>query len=249
MSLLGLFQRKIRKIADNGNLLEVLDNGKELTFTFNGVIYSKISKRAVFTRQYWDYFLPAAYVFKNPRILLIGMGAGTIPYQLQKLIGSAASITAVEQSEKIAELSKTFLPEPLLARVVIGDGATYIKQLGTGSQDIVMLDAYINNYIPEQFLSPGFVGEVHRVLSADGLFMVNFAMTFMGALTYAKYVALLKTRFRVYRIATALTEGNVIILCSKSMDKQAIISKIKEAMPSNQDTLPLIRNYENMKEE
>ncbi len=250
MSLLGsLFPKKLYATEDLGNKLEVFDTGSELVFKFNGITYSKLSKESVFTHQYWDYFLPAAYLFKNPSVLIIGLGSGTIPYQMQKLLGQGISIDAVENSEKIKEIAEKFLPEKLNAKLIVADGADFVRKSPKSHYDIVILDAYFNERIPEQFLTSEFVESAYNALKPSGVLLVNFAMTFMGALNYARYVSKLKTRFKVYRVHTAITEGNIIILCSKLLDDYEINKRIKEAMPSNADTLPLIRNYESMKEE
>ncbi|MEM3860247.1 MAG: hypothetical protein QW478_12750 [Candidatus Micrarchaeaceae archaeon] len=246
MGIFGLFPKRLYSTVENGNRLEIFDNGKERIFKFNGLTYSKISKNSIFTHQYWDYFLPAAYVFQNPRILLIGLGAGTIPYALQSLLGNGANITAVESSEKTIEIAKRFVSEKRLPNIVLADGADYIKHSAISGLDIIMLDAYINYEIPKQFISSGFVQDAYSALYSKGLLLVNFAVGFMGTLAYAKYVALLKSAFNVYRISTAITESNVIILCSKSLDKSEINARIASRMPANNDMLHLLSNYQNM---
>lgn len=243
-----IFPKKIYRSFSGKDRLEILDYGSELSFEYNGIVYSKIKKNSIYTGQYWDYFLPSIYVFEKPNILIIGMGAGTVPFQIQKLKESA-KVTVVELNEKMKEIAEVFLPERLKASIIIGDGLEYIKQVKQESYDIIMLDAYVNTSIPSEFLTQEFVEYAYRVLKHEGLLLVNFGLAFMSLFAYASYTRILGTRFRVYSIKTAVTESNIILLCSKSLSKEEIIRRIKESMPASKETLPLIKNYEEMKEE
>ncbi|MGC8628723.1 MAG: spermidine synthase [Candidatus Micrarchaeia archaeon] len=249
MSFLNsVFPKLLYSAKENGNTIEVFDSGNELIFKFNGITYSKINKKAVFTHQYWDYFLPAAFAFEKPRVLLIGLGGGTVVYQLYKLFGKDVKIDVAEISAKMKEVFEKFVPEKVEASVFVGEGSEYVKHKKS-TYDVILLDAYVNDKIPDQFLSYDFVNSTYAALSINGLFLTNFAMTFMGALAYEQYVSMLKTRFEVYRISAAITEGNVIILASKSIPKEELIAKIRAKMPKTSDTLPLLANYEKMKKQ
>ena len=238
-----------RGIDESGNTIEVLSLGNELVLKFNGITYSKLNKGSVFTHQYWDYFLPLAYIFENPRVMIIGFGGGTIAYQLESLLGEKISITAFEPNSKMIEASRHFLPKETKARIIREDAYTYISKLGPGSFDLIFLDAYQGSTIPPQFLSDAFATKAKRILSEEGILAINYAPSFMGWLTYMSYVTMLKQHFLVYRIATAITEGNIIILASKVLDNSKIAWLVNKNMPKNEDTEELIRHYSEMKKE
>jgi len=250
-----LFPKTVYSTYDNGNFLSVVDNGSAFIFKFNSIVYSKLPKKEVFTHQYWDYFLPSAYAAydvskgEKEKILIIGLGGGTLVHLLSHT-SIKTEIDAVELSSKVAEIAKRFLPKEDIANtnIIIEDGFDYLSSVSSASYNAVFLDAYYKDKIPQQFLTPEFVSLAAKALKYKGILAVNFAMTFMGSVAYEKYTNLLKQKFNVYYANTGITEGNIILVCAKDMQKNEIVEKIKNRMEYNKDTALLIRSYENMKE-
>ena len=52
----------------------------------------------------------------------------------------------------------------------------------------------------------------------------------------------------MYKINTAMFEGNVILLCSKSLRKEELLSRIGKNMQKNEENAFLFSNYGEMKE-
>lgn len=240
-----IWPKQLYKIKDNGNTLSIVEYGDERLFKFNGITYSKLSKKSLFTHSYWDCFIPCAYVFAKPRILLIGLGGGTTAYQLETLLGDSASIDIVENSRKTVELANHFVPKQLKSRVIIDDGADYVRSI-RGRYDLIILDAYYSNKIPDQFLQTDFLSNAQNALTGSGILAVNFAMTFMGSLAYTSYVSKLKRRFIVYKTTITPLDGNAILVCSKRLFKDEILKRIKERMTLNDENEFLLRNYERL---
>lgn len=248
MSLFDLFKRKKSSPSENENESEfrVEDRGSEKVLKYGNITYSRLKEGALYTREYWDYFIPAAYVFQNPKVLLIGLGGGTVVFQLTSLLQDSLDLDAIELSKRAVELSQNFIPKTRV-NIMLGDGAAYVATTNR-RYDAIILDAYTSSKIPAQFLGRQFIASAHSALSSEGILAINYAMTLMGMFAFHEYVAKLKEKFRVYEVKTALTEGNVIILCSKSLGKEGMVARINQNMEKNQENSFLFRNYSRMKE-
>jgi spermidine synthase len=246
MSFLDLLKRKKDAEVENEQQFSVEDRGFEKLFKYGNITYSKIRHGTVYTREYWDYFLPTAYAYPKPRVLLIGLAGGTVVFQLSALLQERLDLDVVELSRRAVELSQKFIPETK-ANIMIGEGADYVNTTNK-KYDAIMLDAYTSSKIPEQFLTRRFIDDAYRALTGDGVLAINYAMSLMGILKFYEYVAKLKERFRVYKINTAVFEGNVIILCSKRLGKGEFLDRIMERMKETEENVLLLRNYKNMEE-
>jgi len=246
MSILNfLWPKQIYKVTDGKDTLSITECGNERIFKLNDMTCSKISKNSLFTHNYWDCFIPCAYIFKKPRILLIGLGGGTTAYQINKLFGSSATLHMVESSRKIAELANRFVPGGIKGEVFIADGGEYVRSTHN-RYDLIVLDAYYDKKIPEQFMKQGFIRNAHKILSESGIMAINFAMTFMGSLAYGTYASELKSSFMLYKTSISPLDGNVILICSKRLTREQILSMVRENMQVNNENAFLIKRFEEL---
>ncbi len=245
MSIFNVFgQGKKRGLVPRDEGFRIEDRGYERVLKYDGITYSKLRGRGIYTGEYWDYFLPVAYAFATPSILLIGLGGGTIAFQLSRLMSERLRLDVVELSQRAVDLSRRFAPA-IKANVMVGDGAEYVAATGK-RYDAILLDAYTSSQIPEQFLQKKFVDDAYNALSDDGVLAINYAMGMMGILRFAEYTKKLKERFRVYKVNTAVFEGNVILVCSKRLGKEELLDRIRARMPGSSDNEFLARNYSRM---
>jgi spermidine synthase len=125
-----------------------------------------------------------AALFLNPRpthILVIGLGGGTLPMTLQKLLPDA-QIDAVEIDPAVVRVAQRYFGfrEGDRLHVAEQDGRAYIRQAVRSGRhfDLVMLDAYENQYIPEHMLTKEFLEEVRSTLEPGGIVAANtFSMS------------------------------------------------------------------------
>jgi spermidine synthase len=239
------FLRRKKEVALDESAFHIEDRGYEKVLKYGSITYSKVKGEGIYTGEYWDYFIPAAYVFPSPRILIIGFGGGTIAFQLSVLLRESATIDAIEMSSRAVELSKGMIPHSS-ANLIVGDGAEYVRT-SNNKYDLAILDAYVSSRIPEQFLRSEFVDNAYKTLSRDGIMTINYAMKFMGTFKFWSYVKILKKRFHVYKINTALFEGNLILICSKSLEKEGMLERIGQRVVENEDNSALLRSYREMK--
>ena len=110
------------------------------------------------------------------RVLVIGLGGGSIPTALRELLPNA-QIDVVEIDPAVTRVSKQyfgFKDGPKL-KVIEVDGRVYVKRAvreGT-KYDLVMLDAFDNKYIPEHLLTKEFLTEVKSLLTPTGVVVGN----------------------------------------------------------------------------
>lgn len=127
--------------------------------------------------EYSRLMLAGLYVQTEPRnILAIGLGGGVVPTVLQRLLPEA-KIDIVEIDPAVIRVASShfnFRAGPR-TRVHEVDGRVFVKrQLAAGHKyDLVLLDAYDNEYIPEHLLTVEFLREVRGLLSPTGAVVSN----------------------------------------------------------------------------
>jgi spermidine synthase len=212
----------------------------------DNIIYSRLSKYSIYTRSYWDYFLPLPSLFDEPRILLIGLGGGTIPFQLGKIYGTSRNVDAVELDENMVKASKAFLTESIDANIIVADGASYIK--GKKEEyDVIMMDSFKKDNIPDQFISNEFVQNAHSALKRDGILAINYTFSVLGLAREAPYRKKLRRLFNLYTIDLSPTLRNQVFIASKSMLKDEINRIIEAKFPKSHENGFIFDGYKRMK--
>lgn len=110
------------------------------------------------------------------KILNVGLGGGTIPGAIHSFFNNM-DVTTVEIDPKMLDAARDYMnfKESEKNKVVIQDARFYIKkQAAKGVQfDIVLLDAFNGEYIPEHLTTQEFLQEVKSILKPGGLLMSN----------------------------------------------------------------------------
>jgi spermidine synthase len=127
--------------------------------------------------EYSRLMMAGLYVHPQPRrILAIGLGGGVVPAVLQRLLPDA-EMDVVEIDPAVVRVAGShfnFRAGPR-TRVHEADGRVFVKhQLGAGEKyDLILLDAYDNEYIPEHLLTVEFLREVAGLLGPTGAIVSN----------------------------------------------------------------------------
>jgi spermidine synthase len=182
-----------------------------------------INKEGFYTGIYHDYFLPLPLLYPKSKVLVIGLGGGTIPFLIKRMYGERVSVDVVEPERRMIPAAKKFLKlKKLNFKVIVGDGFKYVKSVSS-RYDIIVLDAFIDDKIPKQFLGHEFIETASRALRKDGVLAINYAPNYIFMYLY---LYRLRRFFRTYRIRNMLF-GNYILICSKTMDKKGIGDAIR----------------------
>ena len=118
-------------------------------------------------------FLP---FYPRPKaMLLLGMGGGSLAKFCYRHL-PRADITVVEIDPDVIAFRDTFkVPQDSdRFRILCDDAAAYIRTHNART-DIIMVDAFDGLGIAPELSNPDFYAEAHRVLSANGILVMNLA--------------------------------------------------------------------------
>ncbi len=140
------------------------------------------------TKLIFDYtqmMLAGLYLNPDPKkVLIIGEGGGTIPTALQEML-PGAQIDLVEIDQAVDTVARTYFDfKPgLKMKVTISDGRVFIKRVAAQkpNYDLVLLDAFDADYIPEHMLTREFLQEVKGDMAPGGVIVAN---TFSNSALY-----------------------------------------------------------------
>lgn len=233
---------------EDENIIIEQQGGKKV-LKYNNIIYSASDDNSIYTHMYWDFFIPLPLLFDKPRILIIGLGGGTIPYQFDILYNGYIEIEVAEINKVMVERAKEFTSIDMSKfKLYIEDGAEVVKRK-KNSYELIILDAYINERIPKQFIKDEFISNAYEALSEKGILAINYARSLGTLLEYFLYKMRLRKFFNLYELKKRIGSRNSILIASKEMDAAEIYAKIKSRMIISQQNEFIIRAYSELLKE
>ena len=138
-----------------------------------------------FVLNYTRMMLGSLFVRSEPKsILIVGLGGGTLPRALSRLLPDA-TIETVEIDPAVTRVAEKYFDFHPSDRVKVTelDGRVFVKRaLRDGRHyDLIMLDAFDQEYIPEHLLTREFLQEVKALLTPGGVLAAN---TFSSSALY-----------------------------------------------------------------
>lgn len=110
------------------------------------------------------------------RVLVVGLGGGTIPTALREVLPQA-EIDAVEIDPAVTKVARNYFgfKDDDKLKVYEVDGRVYVKRaIREGRKyDAILLDAFDHEYIPEHLLTREFLNEVKSLLAPGGVLVGN----------------------------------------------------------------------------
>lgn len=110
------------------------------------------------------------------RILVIGLGGGTLPLALDELLPEATT-DVVEIDPAVVRLAREYFAFDPSDRVNVHpkDGRVFVKRAASEGReyDLIMLDAFNGEYIPEHLMTREFLTEVKALLADGGVLAAN----------------------------------------------------------------------------
>lgn len=148
------------------------------------------------------------------RILMIGLGGGSIPIALSELFPEA-QIDIVEIDEAVVRVAREYFnfAETERMKVVVADGRVFVKRalLQQRQYDFVILDAFTGDYIPEHLMTMEFLEEIKSLLPADGVLVAN---TFSTSALYDHESETYKAVFGEFINFKMPITGNRVVIAS-----------------------------------
>lgn len=138
-------------------------------------VYLNDGKRLVF--DYTKMVLASLLIKPEPKsILVVGLGGGTLPMVFHQLL-PGAQITSVEIDPAVVKAAQRYFAYQENPQVMteLLDARVFIKRAGRQGKkwDLVVLDAFNGDYIPEHLMTQEFLHEVQTVLNPGGLVAAN----------------------------------------------------------------------------
>lgn len=164
----------------------------------------------------------------NNRILIIGIGGGSLPMAIRQKYPEAI-IDCVELDSAVVDVAERyfqFKPDEKLT-VFAEDGRVFIrKQIRKKIKyDAVLLDAFDKDYIPEHMATKEFLNQAMHLLSENGILIANtFNNTKYSDYEESTYQSVFGTIYE-----SKISNGNRIIIAGTNAQKVA--NQIPESSP------------------
>ena len=160
------------------NYLKV-DKVKKTTYLSTNALYgvqSCINDDYSLTGMYYDNLLISPYlVEENPKVLVLGNGAGTYATMMKEYLHCKCDITAIEIDQRIIDLSYKYFKMSEDVNVICDDGRNFISR-DKEKYNIILVDAYSSISPPFHMTTTEFFALVKAHLTDDGLMMMNVNM-------------------------------------------------------------------------
>lgn len=177
--------------------------------------------------------LSGLLVQNNPqRILIVGLGGGTLPDAYSNLFPEA-EIVVSEIDDAVFRVAQEYFDfiETDKISVDVGDARVYIKRAGIRGEkfDLVILDAFNGEYIPEHLMTREFLEEVKQLLSETGVVISN---TFSTSRLYDAESVTYQQVFGEFFNMRMNGTGNRVIIASM------------QALPNTDSLITLAANFQ-----
>mgnify|MGYP001992740728 CR=1 FL=1 len=151
----------------------------------------------------------------NPRrILVIGLGGGSIPTTLAELFPDA-NIDIVEIDRSVVRVAEKYFSfeENDNMKVIVSDARVYIRRANERGQhyDMIILDAFTGDYIPEHLMTVEFFEEVKQLMTSDGALIAN---TFSNSRLYHHESVTYQRAFKTFFNFKMSFTGNRVIIAT-----------------------------------
>lgn len=194
---------------------------------------------------YTRMMLASLLVVPEPRrILVVGLGGGTLPQALEEIYPEAR-LTVLEIDPAVTKVAQEYFGYAPSARteVVEQDARVFTKRTmrridaDTEGYDLVMLDAFNGDYIPEHLLTREYLMETRALMRPGGVLAANtFALSQLYDHESTTYTSVFG-KFLNLRLAET---GNRVILAQKaggsdliaSHDRKALLDVLRSRLPA-----------------
>ena len=142
--------------------------------------YQLVTPEAIYSygKRYDNYFSAFKKIDLDKEeinsVLLLGLGLGSIPYMLEKYFKKDYQYMAVEIDNDIINLASKYVLNYLNSEVitVCADAIRFV-QIDQNQYDLVAMDVFISDYIPQEFETEEFLQNLKNRIAPNGLLMFN----------------------------------------------------------------------------
>lgn len=165
------------------------------------------------------------------RVLILGLGGGTLPSAFDRLLPEA-KIDVVEIDPAVVRVAREyfgFAPSERV-HVITQDGRVFVKRAGQkgGKYDLIVLDAFNGEYIPEHLMTREFLEEVRALMPPGGVLVANtFSISKLydhESATYAKVFG------RFFNLRRRDTGNRVIVARNGPLPAEDVLAARADAL-------------------
>jgi len=155
----------------NGELKITYYNGKKMLNT-KDANYSYGSLQKIL-----EYGISKIELNRVKKVLILGLGGGSVVASLRNKFDFNGYIQAVDIDEKIIEIAKNDFEIRSSKNLAITkyDAFKYVKK-NNKKHDLIIIDLFINNEVPDQFYSAAFCANIEKLVSEKGYFIFNLGL-------------------------------------------------------------------------
>jgi spermidine synthase len=212
----------------------VLDDGTVRTLVFDdpdGGVQSamRVDRPGALELEYVRYALVGlTLVGEAPRVLMIGLGGGSFSGFVHRNL-PGAQVTVVEINPVVVKAAKKLfgVVEDARHRIVTGDGRAFLEA-SADLYDLVFVDAYSGDGIPDALRGPAFLSLVRRHVGAGGIAVFNLALDRREERRFAAEVA---DAFGQLVCLRTPVDGNLLVIGPRATPPQrSVIVERAEAL-------------------
>ena len=158
------------------------------------------------------------------RILVVGLGGGTLPVALRDLY-PAAAIDVIEIDPAVKMVAETYFGfvESDRLQVILQDARVFTKRavIREARYDLIMLDAFNGDYIPEHLMTREYLEETRSLLSPRGVVAAN---TFAISGVYDHESATYRAVFgEFYNVRSTVSANRIILAAAETLPDEATV--------------------------
>jgi spermidine synthase len=167
------------------------------------------------------------------RIMIVGLGGGTLPTTLRDLFPDA-TIDVVEIDPAVKTVAETYFGfhESDQLKVILQDARVFTKRAAArgATYDLIMLDAFNGDYIPEHLMTKEYLEETRALLAPGGVVAAN---TFSTSRLYDHESTTYRAVFGAfYNVRSEVSANRVILaMASEIPDKFALSTTARAVAP------------------
>lgn len=159
--------------------------------------------------------LSLVYAQQHKSVLLVGMGGGVFSNLFAKQF-TDIEVDAIEIDPVVVEAAKAYfdVKETSNYRIHIQDAAAFVSQTNK-HYDIIMLDAYDGEGIPEHLATKKFFQRVTKLLNPGGVIVANFGLD--SPQVYLRLAEHLRETVGATRCLHGRQEANLVVIAASDV--------------------------------
>ena len=152
--------------------LEVVYVNGKLKMNSRTINYSDEGRHAIFSKAFKKFNVEKR---KIDNVLVLGFGSGSVVSILQDDYKMNCNITGVEADSVVIDLAKKHFQLDKIKNLTLHCADAYEFVLSCDNKfDLIVMDAFVDKYVPKKFHEEVFVRSVCNLLSENGILFFNY---------------------------------------------------------------------------